>query len=1056
MLQRFAQYLIALFVLGTACAIYQMTFVAWVEPKPLPAIAMSYSPALRQGDTLEALFPADSWQRGNCKRLQTRDGVLLFENWQQMSDDQWKLWPISVVIGTSSHSPLVLEAAEGAEIKFTESLDVMSGGAPPIERGRMIGKVRIHSSPDPLTPATAGTTPARQIEIEAAEVGIDHRKVWTTRPIRLQLGDVELRGSDLTLHLSAVGGIVNAGDNALSVLDRLELIYLDQVTVPLADGGLWANAPAAAPSAAPPGRPIPLGKETPRRSEPPPRPGLATVQCGGSVVFHFASGELTMRDGVELRHQASIDSPLVDTFVCEELKLRFADLLGKRPRNGQIQDYLLSMVASGRPAKATLPGFEAQLAAGQIEWDTRTRLVRMGGQAGVLVSYAGNRWHFGKVNYLFHPQDPKLPGTFDAAGPGSMDISPNLDVPVTRLQWSGGVRLERIEAQDQLSLLVDGSVHASMADGGSLRCDSAQMTMQQVAAADDADSASPVSRLVPKHFQATGKVMLETPAIAVATKLLQLYFEMEPAALNANTAPRSPATPGQAEVAGSSGNLRQWIKQPRPEGTPAMLAGNSTPVPQARPSVHGDTIRAKIRLSADEVTAQDLTVIGDVALRHQIQTQSGPLPAVLTGDRLILSDGGSNDILQIGSGIDRPARFELGDGFFVGPLIQVRLADNVVWIKDAGEFQLPTQVLPRVGAIAARGALSPIDGDAANHAIHEPNGPATNAIESPVAKQDKIEWVSPPRCRWKGQMVFDGRTAVLTDGVEIHAAIVSGDQRDVWDLQLVGDQLQMVLDHDVRVREVESVKAATIDHVSITGTAANPLLVTANQLTSAGLRKARHVLAAPQLIMKPSTGSVSGPGPGWYRSWMLSDPNASFTQPLDSPLSMFGVHLVYQESLNADLKTQRLDFIRGIRIASRRVASWDDLIDVAQIQGLRVGESTLDCDRLRLSVDPTRSWAPVTESWEMEASGNIAFQSRNDMGLFSGTAERASYTAAKDIFLIEGVPSRAAVMNQTLPTGQLGRSLRVKRMTLNPKSMEIQNCEFDSFQLGTPPTTLGR
>jgi len=1069
MIPRVAQYLFALTVLGLACAVYQSTFAIWIQPEPLPEIAMASSPAIRTDDGLNSLFAPDAWQRGNCKRLKTRDFTLLFQNWEQTSGDQWKLWPVSVVLGTGSSSPLILDAIEGAEIKFTQSLDVMSGGAPPIERGRMIGAVNIHNSNfrDTIDPKKS---PKRQINIDASEVGIDHSKVWTTQPIRAQLGDVKLVGRDLTLHLSTATGLVAGGDNSLAMLDRLELIYLDELTVPLADGGLWnkadtAKQPAASPS---PKRPIPLGREpvakttiakTTIENSP---PGLVSVHCRGRVTYQFATGELGMVDRVELRHQGSIASATIDTFACDKLSLRFTDLLAKRPPGGEIQDYLLSIMAdglAGQPAHATLTSFEADLKAARIEFDTRGGLIRMGGgQDGVQVSYAGNRWQFKQVNYLLNRSDPKLLGTFDGIGKGRMDVDKSLDLPVTELQWSNSVKLERTGAEEEFTLTIDGDVAAAMSDGGSFQCDTARLVLQSVISPElgqVASSTSAVPRLVPKHFQAAGKeVRLNTPVIDIATRLLNLYFEVDPTA-PASTAPTSgapaAAKPNTINIASSDGSLRKWVKQPGSDDVNATLAATSTPVIRGTPSIHGDTITAKLRLAQGNVTARDLTVVGSVSLRHEIQTQGGPLPAEMTGDSLALIDGGGNDILQIGSGVDRPARFNLGDGFFVGPMIQVRMADNVVWIRDAGEFQLPTQVLPQVGSITARGQMTPINrAGTIPGTIPEPPGSSQSL--------SKIEWVSPPRCRWKGQMVFDGRTAVLTDGVEILATIVAGEDRDVWDLNLIGDQLQVVLDQNVNVRDVESMKAATMDHVVITGSPTNPLLVTANQLTADGTRKARHVLAAPQLTMTPSSGLLQGPGPGWYRAWMETKPTSPFAQPVVNSggalSSMFGVHLVYQKSLDVNLSSKSLDFVSGVRIAMRRVATWDDLIDVAQMQGLRLGESTLDCDRLRLAIDGTRSWAPMVDSWQMEAIANIAFQTRVENGLFHGTADRASYEASKDIFLIEGAPGRAAIMNQTLPTGQPGISASVIRMTVNPKTMEIQNYEFDRLQLGPLPNAI--
>ena len=1028
MLHRFALYGFSLGVLVAVCLIYEYTFVAWVEPPPLPPIQMASSPVLRPDDSLASLFPEGSWQRGNCKRLQTRDGVLLFENWQQMSDDQWKLWPLAVVIGSKGSSPLILEAIEGAEIKFTESLDVMSGGAPPIERGRMIGQVTIRNfdRESASEPGRAVASKSRRIQIEASEVGIDHKKVWTTEPIRLQLGDAVIAGRDLTLHLATGGGIASVGENALSVLDRLELIYLDELSMPLAEGGLWGNKqtdPVAMPTGQP-GRPVPIMK--PSLSKPVlAGPGMLTLRCGGRVVFQFASGELTLQDHVELRHAAYANSQAIDTFVCEQLQLRFTDLMAKREKTDQLKDYLLSMIAIGRPARASIASFGADLAAGQIELDTRANIIRLGGPAGVLFSYAGTRWRFGQVTYRIHPTDPKQFGSFDAIGAGGMDVAETINSPVSRLRWSSGVKLEQSDLDDDLSLRFDGDVEAAMSDGGSFRCDFARFWLQkQTVAPEDDDDSGTSMRWLPKQFQATGKVELKTLALSVATNLLQIYFENEPTNVSATTNPSPPAS-----------LFSSMIKQPVDDQPTNQLVGSSTPIKAARPTVFGNTINATLRLAGGEMSAKELIVVGDVTMRHEVPTAGGILPAILTGDRLMLNNTDGNDILQLSSGIDRPARFDLGDGFFIGPLIQVRLSDNVVWIKDAGEFQLPTQVLPRIGALVASAGIEPID----------PSPPAPNV-------DGGIQWIDAPKCRWQGQMWFDGRTAMLTDGVDIHATIIAGKDRDVWDLQLTGDQMQLVLSQDVSVREVESVKAATVEQVIVTSSVPHPLLVTANQLTSAGLRKARHILAAPQLTFRPQTGALLGTGPGWYRAWVEQKPESQYAQLTVAPeSSKFGLHLAYEKSLEVDLNRKQLDFMQRVRVAGKRVQSWDEVIDATQMQGLRLGESTLDCDRLRLAVDTTHPQSATTVAWEMEAIDNVIFQTRVERGLYSGTADRASYAAAKDIFLIEASPGRSAVLNETLPTGQPGLSVSGTRMIANPKTMELQNFEFDRLQLGVLP-----
>ena len=129
-------------------------------------------------ETVSDLFPPDAWQCGTCKRLQTNDGVLLFEHFEQVEEDKWRLWPITVVVGRGMSEqqdtdPVIITALNGAEIRFTESLDMLSGGAPPIKRGEMIGAVEIRR------PSSSPKT--QPMLITTKNVGIDNSKIWNNR-----------------------------------------------------------------------------------------------------------------------------------------------------------------------------------------------------------------------------------------------------------------------------------------------------------------------------------------------------------------------------------------------------------------------------------------------------------------------------------------------------------------------------------------------------------------------------------------------------------------------------------------------------------------------------------------------------------------------------------------------------------------------------------------------------------------------------------------------------------------------------------------------------------
>lgn len=1077
------RYTAALFTLGLLCLVYQFTFVVWLEPAPLRPIEYAGTRVVTHTESLTSIYPTDAWQLGNCKRLQTRDGALLFENWEQIGDDQWKLWPLSVVLGMNSETPLIIDAPEGAEIKFAESLDMLSGGAPPIERGRMIGQVRIRSVGKAFAMGDGGNDAASategHLEIVSSDFGIDFRKIWTTQPIVVKIGDIRLAGRDLTLHLAPMGRIQSGGEAPISILNRMELIYLDDLTVPLPKGGLWRSGSAAKLAdqstvrspLAPPVQRLPV----PGADAPP--PAMAKLRCAGRVVFQFNSNELTLENRVVLEHRTA---DAIDIFECTTLRMQFADLLNRKPAvapddplarfmvdaqsvtggakpEKSIDDFLISVVAEGTPARMRLPSFAADVSAEKIDFDARAGLLQMSGIGGARITYGGHTWRFKNFTYQLNPVDPKRIGTFDAIGSGLVEFAGPTELPIRRLRWADGIQLSQPDPSGQFSIRVDGNVSALMNDDGEFNCDSAMLVLKTGDEALDGDEWLRSTK--PVRFQATGQVSIQSPMVNVATRLLRLYFDFDESTPNANPAIGPGAADGNAVAAHP---LRRWVRQPnddasrvgesgtQTDGTPAIVVGAATPVQGPRPTIHGDTINAKLRLSGRELTASDLTVVGNVTLRHVLETASGAIPAILTGQRLQLRDTQGDEILQIGSGIDSPARLSVGDGFFIGPLIQVRLADNLVWIKDAGEFQVPSQMLPQ--AVAAKPEFSPIDEASAG-----PGSPTVRpSATRPQVNVSSMKWVSPPRCRWRGQMLFDGSRVVLTDGVDIRGAVMAGKDQDVWDIDLVGEQLQVVLTSEVRMRDPDSMRSAMVEQVNVTSSKTHPLVVTVNQLSGEGARKGRHVLTVPELTMRPDTAQLSGLGAGWYRAWIKNE-GAGLSSVVTSggfrpsAPTMTGVHLVFKESLQANLNLQSLDFLRGIRIATREVKSWDDVIDVEAIQGLRQGESTIDCDRLRLAIDQTQPSGLDSPPWEMEAIGNVVYHTRNERGLYNGIAERAAYTAAKDIFLIEGQPGRSATMNQTLPTGAAGTNAAVKRLSVNTRTMEVINVEFDSLQLGPLP-----
>lgn len=993
MLLRMTHYVTALLGVLAAAVVYQNTVTPWMQPPKLSVVAMSPHHEERDDSALRDLFAEGSWQRGNCKQLQTSDGMLLFENWQQTSDDQWKLWPITVVIGrgmsgVNSTAPVIIESEKGADIKFTESLDVMSGGAPPIRQGRMIGAVHIHRSNGEAEDS---------LEIKTANVRIDSKKIWTTDAIEMKVGQAQLVGRDLTIHLA--GPTAPSGGTSAPLLERMELIYLDKLLIPLENGGMWSQETAV-----------------PQNGNPVTGQALISLHCGGRVEYDFALDELKLRESVSLVHQVPGIPP--DRFDCSSLQMKLND-----PANDSIErsgplDWLVDIVATGSPAVAKLPSFDSDLAAERIELRAVDGLIMAEGRRGVRIRRAGVTATLARLVYQFDPQNPKTIGTIDARGPGIVRFSDS-SIPLRKAHWHQGLRLEpaavKTAQQDQpdLNVWVEGQFHAWLADGGEFKADKIFGVLTPEPKPNNAQETS----LAPKYVQVERGVEIDTAAIEVQTDFLRLNFINE----------AEPYRPSVANDDSSpSSSMRQWVSQP---STEKKLVD---PVARPRPKIKGDTINVLMRRNESGLSVKDLSVIGSVEVLHNLQTGGQTLPAQLTGETMRLKDAGGEDTLQLGSGPESPARFQLGDGFFIGPQIQIRTADNVVWIKDAGEFQMPTAALP-----------------------------TGLAGESDT----KMQWTRPPHCRWRGQMLFDGRTATLSGGVDIEASLVNG--REPWDLNMTGDQLRVDLLEDVQIRDMRAMRSATMKQISLLESNSRPVMVQAVHRAPDGVIEAKHVILAKKLNLTPAAGGqIVGDGPGWYRGWMrpkkegllASTGGQSLVDGQDSQLT--GIHLVFNDSMRGDLADQNLDFLRGVRVAVRPVAGWEDAFDARTMDSISMGDSTLDCDRLRFTVDPgfdtNRRVPGAPTPWEMEAISGVVFRTRNDKGLIAGTASRAAYSSLKDLFTVDGAPNRAATFKQTLNDGSQGPEVAVSTMSIRPKTMKIENLVLERMNIAAPPTTPKR
>lgn len=131
--------------------------------------------------------------------------------------------------------PLAIIVAQEAEIQFQKAPNFTSGSAPPITGGLLRGPIQI-TGIDPRK----GYAP--QWVLNTSNLRIEGRRVWTNSDVEVQIGNSVASGKDLSIFLKQdLLGANEHNDGPWGILDRMELLYVKQVSCELPPGGLWKD-----------------------------------------------------------------------------------------------------------------------------------------------------------------------------------------------------------------------------------------------------------------------------------------------------------------------------------------------------------------------------------------------------------------------------------------------------------------------------------------------------------------------------------------------------------------------------------------------------------------------------------------------------------------------------------------------------------------------------------------------------------------------------------------------------------------------------------------------
>jgi hypothetical protein len=298
-LRDYFRILIPLFVVFTA---YMALVVPFLEPRKIDR-KTGYNPVVPapRDDWWSGLFQDGDWQRDKSnppRVVKTDSAILLYKTRVQKSETEWIIKPITILIPQkdtgSKKRAMLIKNHEGAEIQFASAVD-WTRELPPVVSGQLLGDISVYSPPDEATKNDG-------MLINASDLRINKRVIWTNQKIKMQMGNSIVEGSDLRIFLDkdllTTAQPRSQTTSSFNGLNKLELTYVDRVQIGLEPGGLLPR------------------KDIPDIAQ---RSAYATLACGGAFEFQFPSSLAILKKGVHMEH--IVQGLPIDTFDCHELQI---------------------------------------------------------------------------------------------------------------------------------------------------------------------------------------------------------------------------------------------------------------------------------------------------------------------------------------------------------------------------------------------------------------------------------------------------------------------------------------------------------------------------------------------------------------------------------------------------------------------------------------------------------------------------------------------------------------------------------------------------------------
>ena len=967
------------------------------------------------------LLVFEDWRRDNAAgRVQlTKCAAILFPTPRGDGRDEGPLAPRDAV---------VMEAVGDPQLGYAADLQFEGGFDP--ARGQ-VGKIASGRFPGPITIRSDGLKPGIEDDlwIETSDLRLTGTLLDTPQEVHLRYG--LNRGSGRRLEIKLIeerGGGSGSGLNLVGVESmevfeqvRLELhtggigfgetgprqrvtqgdarIHRTAHTTPIAASPVsdpeieaWTGPllkPAAKQPTQPAVLPAPTAPQGPAIVAAPPPPAQPiNVTCKGSFRMDTIRFVASFYDRVHA-WQLNLGGQS-DQLACQRLDLHFTDAdtfddeqpldpqndldFARRQQAASRNLRPRRLVAYGEPVKLDAPARGAVARGRQLEIELETRRVTLSG-AGAFLKHTAGEVHAPLVRYE-HPQpNARTPiGQLWVGGPGWLRTTkqnnkrnPSEQGVVARWNATPGIPfpVQLRQRTRGSSLVVVGNPEITAASIGKIKAQRVELSLLETPVDGPAGPAIEFgdhpTALLPEKITAKGAVAIDAPQLLGRTDELTAWLR-----------------PRDAQSGRAAG------RRPLAARNVSHSSANRTTSPD-RYQLTAQRMELDVQLAPGAATPQRLVCIGAAQFRQQ-PSQPDEQPLVVTGDRIrvdrLHTEHVRVDVLGGERGAEVSGASQRTLATIAARGVTISAADvhldqqtNRMWADGAGRAQLRT--------------------------TQDLIGQATDAATD-------------LHLRWQGGMMFDGQRIIIEkdvlgegphDWVRANKLIVTLTEP----IQFKGKSNGLSRgERRVEVARVDASGSVTIDHRSV---------------DERGQRS--HERAELQtLSYEHRTGALSGRGPGWIRSVHLSSGKGlgGLAQQGDNNrtnsaerLRFLRVH--FRLGVTGNLNDRVIGFREDVRAVYGPVLAWQHEIPLDNPNGLPADTATLSADYLQVNEDPqaARALRSGTGSkfgpLELFARGNVDMETaRKKGGVFTAQSTTASYTQAKELFTIEGVPGDYATI----------------------------------------------